>query len=435
MRRNARIPLAALSLGILASLSPSSARAQATAPAPAAKPAAGPAIGGAGEEQVWIDLAAPIEGLVQKIPVGMVEVSGSTGAGRSRFHDVAIVVDLSTSTRLPSGVDVNGNGKVGKSAPEIREDYWGDGSPEKLCDDDGDTIAAAEIAAVRRLLKLLDPTHTRVALVAFGDKGELVAPLDSTRAQLSAALDVLDHKHGWYGGTNYAEAIEVAIGALESAKPVGKTERKRSILFLSDGYPTMPQPEPLPAKSAIAAAKHAAAVGAHLHSFALGPEAVRGRDILAVMSKLADGSLTEIDRPGDVLFHLPSVELSEVAELHIDNDTTHQEGRAVRLLADGTFDGFAPLQPGRNVLHVTAVGIGGGRQEEHRDVVYDPAAGTAKDVELEVSRLRELLRERTVEVELGQEIQRAREARRARQKELQIHATPQPTAPPEPTQK
>ena len=373
-----------------------------------------------GDEQVWVDLAAPIDGLVQQLPVGMVEVRGSTGAGRSRYHDVAIVVDLSASTRLPSGVDVNGNGRVGKSAPEIREDYWGDGSPEKLCDDDGDTIAAAEIAAVRRLLKLLDPTHTRVALIAFGDKAELVAPLSATRAELGKALDDLDHKHGWFGGTNYAAAIETAIAALEAAKPTGTTERKRSILFLSDGYPTMPQPEPLPAKEAIAAAKRAGAAQAHLHSFALGPEAVRGRDILSVMSRLADGSLTEIDRPGDVLFHLPSVELSEVAEVQLENETTKQPGRAVRVLADGTFDGFVPLERGRNVVRVTAVGIGGGRHEETRAVFYNPAPGTSKEVELEVSRLRDLLRDRSVEVELGREIQRAREQRRQRQKELRI---------------
>lgn len=381
------------------------------------------------EEQVWVDLAAPINGLVQKLPVAMVEVSGSTGAGRSRYHDVAIVVDLSTSTRLPSGVDVNENGRVGKSAPEIREDYWGDGSPEKLCDDDGDTIAAAELAAVRRLLKLLDPSHTRVALIAFGDKAELIAPLTSTRAQLEEGLRTLDHRHGWYGGTNYADAIRTAIAALEAAKPEGKVERKRSILFLSDGYPTMPQPEPEPAKSAIAAAREAGAAQAHLHSFALGPEAVRGRDILGLMSRLADGSLTEIDRPGDVLFHLPSVELSEVAEIQLENETTHQQGRAVRLLADGTFDGFVPLEPGRNSLRVTAVGIGGGRHEETRTVFYDPAPGTSKEVELEVSRLRDLLRDRTIEVELGREIQRAREERRKRQKELRIDV--EKKAPPE----
>ncbi|HTO08540.1 MAG TPA: hypothetical protein VMR86_15945, partial [Myxococcota bacterium] len=123
MRRNARAP--ALALALLLGIAAPAARAA------DAKPAAG-------EEQVWVDLAAPIDGTVQKLPVGMIEIRGSTGAGRSRYHDVAVVVDLSTSTRLPSGVDVNENGRVGKSAPEIREDYWGDGSPEKLCDDPGD---------------------------------------------------------------------------------------------------------------------------------------------------------------------------------------------------------------------------------------------------------------------------------------------------------
>lgn len=383
------------------------------------------------EEQVWIDLAAPIQNAVQKIPVGMVEVRGTTGAGRSRYHDVAIVIDLSTSTRLPSGIDVDENGKVGKSAPEIREDYWGDGSPEKLCDDPGDTIAAAELAAVRRLLKLLDPAHTRVALVAFGDKGEVVAPITATRPELEKALATLDHKHGWYGGTNYAAALEAATTALQNAPQDSKVERKRSILFLSDGYPTMPQPEPEPAKQAIAAAKRAGGLGDHLHSFALGPEAVRGRDILSLMSKLADGTLTEIERPGDVLFHLPSVELSEIAEVKLENATTKQPGRAVRVLADGTFDGFVPLEPGRNLIQVTAVGIGGGRLEETRSVSYEPAAGNSEQVEIEVSRLRELLKQRTVEVELGREIQKAREERRARQKELRIDVEKQKASPPQ----
>ena len=217
-----------------------------------------------------------------------------------------------------------------------------------------------------------------MALVAFGDKGELVAPITATRPELEKALATLDHKHGWYGGTNYAAALETATTALQNAPQDGKVERKRSILFLSDGYPTMPQPEPEPAKQAIAAAKRAGAQGDHLHSFALGPEAVRGRDILSLMSKLADGTLTEIERPGDVLFHLPSVELSEIAEVKLENATTKQPGRAVRVLADGTFDGFVPLDPGRNQIQVTAIGIGGGRLEETRSVFYEPAPGVSE---------------------------------------------------------
>jgi hypothetical protein len=383
----------------------------------------------ASDEQVWIDLRAPADGTVQTLPLAMIEVAGSTGAGRLHFHDVAIVIDLSASTRLRSGVDVNENGVVGKASPEIREDYWGAASPELLCDDPGDTIAAAEIAAVRRLLKLLNAERTRVALIAFGDRAETVAKLDATRPQVNAALDELDKRHGWYGGTNYAAALDAAREALLSAPDDGKAGRKRSILFLSDGYPTLPPPEPNPGRAAIAAARAAGQKEVRIHSFALGPEAVRGRDVLDLMSRLSNGSLTEIERPGEVLFHLPAVELSEVAEVKLENETARQSGRAIRLLADGSFDGFVPLVAGRNLLRVTAVGIGGGVQKLDRTVFYEPAPGQRQQVELEVSRLRQLLRDRTVEVELAGEIQRAREQRRQRQRELRIDVEKQPPLP------
>ncbi len=382
-----------------------------------------------GDEQVWIDLRKPGDGIVQRLPLAMIEVDGSTGAGRLHYHDVAVVIDLSASTRLRSGVDVNENGVVGKSSPEIREDYWGSASPELLCDDPGDTIAAAELAAVRRLLKLLNPERTRVALIAFGDRAELVAPLVATRAQVDAALDTLDLRHGWYGGTNYAAALTVARQALLDAPDDGKAGRKRSILFLSDGYPTLPPPEPNPGRAAIAAARSAGETDMHIHSFALGPEAVRGRDVLDLMSRVSNGSLTEIERPGEVLFHLPAVELSEVAEVEFENQTTRQPGRAIRLLADGSFDGFVPLVVGRNLVTVTAIGVGGGRQVAERVVFYEPASGQQREIELEVSRLRELLRARSVEVELAGEIRRARELRRQRQRELRIDVEKQTPAP------
>ena len=358
------------------------------------------------------------------LPLAMIEVAGSTGAGRLHFHDVAIVIDLSASTRLRSGVDVNENGVVGKASSEIREDYWGAASPELLCDDPGDTIAAAELAAVRRLLKLLNPERTRVALIAFGDRAELVAKLDATRPQVDAALDELDKRHGWYGGTNYAAALDAARVALLEANADGVATRRRSILFLSDGYPTLPPPEPNPGRAAIASARAAGQKEVRIHSFALGPEAARGRDVLDLVSRVSNGSLTEIERPGEVLFHLPAVELSEVAELRLENETSHQPGRAIRLLADGSFDGFVPLVAGRNLLHITAIGIGGGVQNLERTVLYEPAPGQRQQIELEVSRLRKLLRDRTVEVELAGEIQRAREIRRQRQRELRIDVEP-----------
>ena len=371
-----------------------------------------PAPGLGVEERVWIDVHGPPADFVQRISLAIVEVHGMVGAGRPHYHDLAIVLDLSASTRLPSGVDADGDGHVGRSSPEIREDYWGSASPELLCDDPADTIAAAELEAVRRLLSLLDAQLTRVALIAFGDRGRIEARLASSRAEVLAALSTLDGKHGWYGGTNYSAALRAAVQALLEAPRAGDRERKRSILFLSDGYPTMPLPEPLPAQEAVAAAGETADAGVRVHGFALGPAGIRGREIFELMSRLSDGTMTEIERPGDVLFHLPSVELSEIAEVALHNDTSGEVGRAVQLFADGSFDGFVPLQPGSNVVRVTATGIEGARASVVREVFYDPPGTTTLELELEASRLRDLIRSRTVEVELAAEIQRARERRR-----------------------
>jgi len=59
---------------------------------------------GAADEQVWIDLRAPADGLVQTLPVGMVEVSGSTGAGRTCVARPSPYLSRQRSPRSCSGL-------------------------------------------------------------------------------------------------------------------------------------------------------------------------------------------------------------------------------------------------------------------------------------------------------------------------------------------
>jgi len=390
---------------------------------PALPAAAAPPESAAAGERVWLEIRAPSGGRVQRAPIALTEVRGVTGAGVPSDHDVAIVIDLSSSTRLPAGVDVDADGQVGRSSARVTASNWSYGSPEELCDDPGDTIAAAELAAARRLLAMLDPERTRVALVAFGDRGHLEAALDVPRPGLLAALDVLDGKHGWYGGTSFAGALETAVRSFGPTPPGGGRERRRSALFLSDGYPTMPLPEPLPVDAALAAARSAADQRIRVFGFALGPEAVRGRSTLDQLTQLTGGALTALERPGDVLFHLPTVELSDVVEVQMENATTGATGRAVRLFADGTFDGFVPLQRGENRIRVRAQGAKGAAASDELVVRYEPLEGTTREVELETESLRRLLRDRTLEVELQDEMRRRRgEARR----ELKVTTEPQP---------
>lgn len=373
---------------------------------------------------MWIELHAPRDGSVQRVPISLVEVRGVTGAGTPHYHDLVVVVDMSVSTRLPSGVDVDEDGVTGRSSPEITEEYWGSAAPEELCDDLGDTIAAAELTAARRLLRFLDPVRTRVGLVAFGDRGQLEAAAGSPPEQLGAALETLDGRHGWYGGTNYGDALRVATATLLAA-PDGSRARRRSVLFLSDGYPTLPQPDPLPTRDAIRAAEETAAAGVRLVIFALGPEAIRGREILREMAALTDGRVTELERPGEILFELPTVDLSDVVAVELENLTTGEPARAVRLFPDGSFDGFVPLARGANRIRVTSRGAKGGVQREEREVRYEPIAEPTREVELEIERLRALLRDRTIEMELANDIRRKRDEQR-RRRELRIEVEEEP---------
>lgn len=370
-------------------------------------------------EKVFLEIDEPGAGSIQRAPTPLVELRGRAGATDPGRHDIAIAVDLSSSTRLPSGVDVDGDGKVGASAPEVTAVNWGTFAPEVLCDDTADSIAGAELTAVGRLLKGLDPARTRAAIVAFGDKGQVETPLGASPAALAETLARLDGRHGWYGGTNYAAALRGARNALGVDPSAGP--RRRSVLLLTDGYPTLPAPEPQPHEQALLEADRLARAQIRVVAFALGPEAQRGRATLEAIVKRTGGELVEVDRPGDVLATLPYLESRAVRELEIENLSNGTTGRAIRMLSDGHFDGFVTLAAGSNRIRVRAIGEDGGRAQLEREILYEPPAVMTPELERERARLAERLRERTLQVELAEEMRREKAARA---KNLKLEAEP-----------
>ena len=66
-------------------------------------------------EPVWAELDAPRQGQVVREPVGLVEVRGWAGTGQRGSHDVVIVLDRTASTFEPAGVDVDGDGTIGRT--------------------------------------------------------------------------------------------------------------------------------------------------------------------------------------------------------------------------------------------------------------------------------------------------------------------------------
>ncbi len=74
-----------------------------------------------GDEKIWLEVRAPETGAVVTGPIGVLEVAGWAGASSEDRHELIIAIDVSRSTGLPSGVDVNGNGRIGRTLRSSRD--------------------------------------------------------------------------------------------------------------------------------------------------------------------------------------------------------------------------------------------------------------------------------------------------------------------------
>jgi len=371
-------------------------------------------------DRVYLDVDAPHSGDAVAEPIALVEVKGWAGTGLRGKHDVVILLDRSASTFRSSGMDVNGDGRVGHDLPEnIHEEVvtW--------TTDFGDTIVSAETLAARRLVERLDPETTRMAIVTFGGNAKLEAPLGSTRQQLLATLDALPPRPNENGTYMYG-AIEEAINDLVNAPTEPGPKRQREILLLSDGVPTAP---PIPwyaaQLTAVAAARNAARASARIYAYALGPEAAQDKDSFQEIVDANGGELTVLDAPGEIVEFVPYLSWTNIASVRLENTTSGENGRAVRLFPDGTFDGFAPLQNGRNELRFTAVSQAGAQATITRWVSFEK---TLPDPE-KLARFRKLLEVRAVETELAERARQKREQHQQKQLEIQPTPGPAPTQP------
>ena len=369
-------------------------------------------------EQVYLEIDAPHSGDLVNEPIALVEVRGWAGTGLRGKHDVVIVIDRSGSTFRASGVDVDGDGVIGRTYP-------GD-PPEEIVlwtSDFGDTIVSAETLAARRLVERLDPETTRMGIITFGGNAKLEAPVGASREQLLAALDGLQPRAN-PNGTNMYGAIETAIDALEAApKEPGEPPRQREILLLSDGMPTSP-PEPRNAAQIISvhAARNAAQAHARIYAYALGPTAAAAHDSFQEIVAANGGELTVLDSPADIVEFVPYLSLTSIAKVSLENTTLGESGRAVRLFPDGSFDGFAPLQPGRNELRFTATSQAGTLATTTRWLTFDKALPDAE----KLARFKKLLEVRAIETELAEKAQAKREEQRRKSLEVRPDSRPDP---------
>ena len=371
--------------------------------------------GAAYADRIWAELERPYEHQLVREPFGLVEVRGWAGTGIRGSHDVVIVIDRTASTFLPSGVDVDGDGEVGKIVKiPTRYGQW-----IKRISDPDDTIAQAQMIAARGLIERLDPTSTRMGLVTFGRTERVLARLGSSRKELLDVLDRLPNRPE-KGGTYFYGAIIASIKVFELAEGPEDGSRHRSMIFLSDGRPNEPPPSAFAAKAAVRASQHAAKAKIRIYAFALGTEVAANPGVFIDMTRANGGELLIVENPGEIVEYVPYMSLTKLRELEIENVTMGRSARAVRLFPDGTFDGFAPLVPGENLLRVTVHDDSGASRSLERTVTFEKTSSDTAEARKRLELLLEQLRLRTLETQLAKKARRKRERILQRQLTIEV---------------
>ncbi|MCG8591160.1 MAG: VWA domain-containing protein [Proteobacteria bacterium] len=389
--------------------------------------------------QIQIDSPAPGQIVRNRVDVAPVRGIAQLGGGDPLEFDVLLVMDISYSTRYPSGIDINQNGEVGFN-PKLELVEPGLYPPDSVNSDPGDSILAAEVAAARLLLANLESAKTRVGIISFS--GE-VDPQTGERAsfdQQDAWLDVpLTHDYaavqrgleeilarGPYGATNFAAGIRLAItelASLSGSKSPARPGTKKVMLFLTDGIPTFPiglsnREDPGDVEHALNAARLARKAGISINTYALGSNALASPLAATEIARLSLGSYTPIQNPGDIVAFLQGVSFANVDDVVITNLTLKEVSYDVELTPDGSFAGFVPVREGWNRIQVTALASDGSEKNVELDLEFEKAGLTDRELAIELERIRK----RNKELMLLLERERIRRFRERQRKVLEITA-------------
>ena len=310
-------------------------------------------------------------------------------AGRTTNVDILLVIDVSGSTALYAGADLGDADQPPESSgfptPQIFIGGMSLGKPPLR--NPRNSILAAEVAAARRLLVQLNAETTRVGVLTFGEKAQLVQPLTHDFERIRLALtDIL--RAGPYGGTNMVEGIRMGTTELFG---LGTSEKRPDAIkvqfLLTDGFPSLPigggkRATPEDTELTINAARLAGKAGIKVHVFALGEEALSYPRAAVGIARESGGTYTPVVRPADVLAVLDNISVVGVDFVQVVNQTNGQKATHLRLAADGFFSSAVPVVEGRNVIEVLARASDGSNSRASTTIFYQ--SGTQKSLELEV---------------------------------------------------
>jgi hypothetical protein len=238
--------------------------------------------------------------------------------------DILVAIDTSASTRVASGLDIDGDGEIGETSiafrsrvPDLAADDWSS--------DPDDSILAAEVGAVCAWLGRDRSRNYRVGLLTFagavdprtreqlGDPtldAEVVVPLTDRVEDLTAGLAAILERGG-SGATNFTAALDLAtreLGSDASALSEVRTPARRIVLLITDGAPTLPVGkgtvmDQADIELAIEAAGKAGALGIRIHTYAVGPGAITYPTAVVRIAEVSGGRFLPLVSPARIFSH------------------------------------------------------------------------------------------------------------------------------------
>ena len=345
-------------------------------------------------QPLGLQLDSPAPGQRVRLSVPVVKVSGRAAGADLYASDIVIAIDVSNSALLAAGVDVDGDGAVGTTRRWAKHG-GGRGRPHRRwTTDPDDTIIRSELIAARFLIAGLAPRKNRIGVLTYTGSTRV-------RAEVGPPEDALDSVEririveDW-SGTDIARALGKAAKMLDEAQPLRGPKRQRTVLLFSDGEPTVPSAEYWARRAALKKAGELALRQIRVCTFAFGEDA--DMEFLSRLALVTQCQLIPFEEPQDLILDRVS-QPPEPLRFSIVNLTTGKAARAVRILPDGAFDGFAMLVRGENQIQVSATLADGRHVTIVRIVHYEPAETEGEQDRGDAARSPIELRRRTHDAE------------------------------------
>lgn len=296
---------------------------------------------GAAGEEIELSLWTPSSAALVRNEAPLALVAGRAARGPAGPLDVSFVIDTSESTRGPSGMDIDGDGRV--LASYIEPSAAAPGV-------DRESALAVEVGIARSLLDRLDAS-ARVGLITFsGDRDPATPdareeiPLTLDHASMRVRLEQLLQR-GPAGGTHTAAGLEAGSALLSAPTRPETSERARRLLVLvTDGVANLPDRLPGPTEIAVRAAAAAASAGVRTSAYGLAAP-----ETLYLIARAGGGVAVLVRDPRE-----PLPGLVGIREVEVRNGSLGVAAARSLLTADGVFAALVPVSPCSNLLSVTA---------------------------------------------------------------------------------